>query len=106
MGCASACTNRAPATQRGYGRRGGVAPTWLGARGSRLAALRVHFTRNVLVHAPAGQRRVVQAPVATFFGQTTQRAARDQWCSVADQSRERFPRIAKLMDEAEDDVLA
>ena len=67
---------------------------------------RVHFMRNVLVHAPAGQRRVVSALVATIFAQTTERAARDQWRTVADQLRERFPKIAKLMDEAEDDVLA
>ena len=67
---------------------------------------RVHFMRNVLVHAPAGQRRVVSALVATIFAQTTERAARDQWRTVADQLRERFPKIAKLMDEAEDEVLA
>ena len=39
---------------------------------------RVHFMRNVLVHAPAGQRRVVSALVATIFAQTTERAARDR----------------------------
>jgi putative transposase len=67
---------------------------------------RVHFMRNVLVHAPAGQRRVVSALIATIFAQTTERAARDQWRAVADQLRERFPKIAKLMIDAEDDVLA
>ena len=72
----------------------------------QLAALPVHFMRNMLVHAPAGQRRVVSGLVATIFAQTTERAARDQWRTVADQLRERFPKIAKLMDEAEDDVLA
>ncbi len=60
----------------------------------------------MLVHAPAGQRRVVSALVATIFAQTTERAARDQWRTAADQLRERFPKIAKLMDEAEDDMLA
>lgn len=67
---------------------------------------RVHFMRNLLVHAPAGQRRVVSALVATIFAQTSEAAARDQWRIVADQLRERFPKLAKLMDEAEDDVLA
>jgi putative transposase len=67
---------------------------------------RVHFMRNVLVHAPAGQRRVVSALIATIFAQTTEAAARDQWRTVADQLRERFPKICRLMDEAEDDVLA
>ena len=67
---------------------------------------RVHFMRNVLVHAPAGQRRVASALVATIFAQTTERAARGQWRTVADPLREHFPKIARLMDEAEDDVLA
>jgi len=67
---------------------------------------RVHFMRNVLVHAPAGQRRMVSALIATIFAQETEAAARDQWRIVADQLRERFPKIARLMDEAEDDVLA
>ena len=75
-----------------------IAASWQRCRG--------HFMRNVLVHAPAGQRRVVCALVATIFAQTTERAARDQWRTVADQLRERFPKIARLMDEAEDDVLA
>lgn len=67
---------------------------------------RVHFMRNVLVHAPAGQRRVVSALIATIFAQDSEKAAREQWRVVADQLRARFPKIAKLMDEAEDDVLA
>jgi transposase-like protein len=67
---------------------------------------RVHFMRNLLVHAPAGQRRVVSALVATIFAQTSESAARDQWRIVADQLRERFPKLARLMDEAKEDVLA
>jgi putative transposase len=67
---------------------------------------RVHFMRNVLVHAPAGQRRMVSALIATIFAQETEPAARDQWRIVADQLRERFPKIARVMDDAEDDVLA
>lgn len=67
---------------------------------------RVHFMRNLLVPAPAGQRRVVSALVATIFAQTSERAARDQWRIVSDQLRERLSKLAKLMDEAEDDVLA
>jgi putative transposase len=67
---------------------------------------RMHFMRNVLVHAPVGQRRMVSALIATIFAQETETAARDQWRIVADQLRERFPKIARLMDDAEDDVLA
>ena len=67
---------------------------------------RVHFMRNVLVHAPVGQRRMVSPRIATIFAQETESAARDQWRTVTDQLRERFPKIARLMDDAEENVLA
>ena len=67
---------------------------------------RVHFMRNGLVHAPAGQRRLVSALIGTIFAQETESAARGQWRAVADQLRTRFPKISKLMDEAEEAVLA
>jgi putative transposase len=67
---------------------------------------RVHFMHNVLVHAPAGQSRMVSALIATIFAQETGTAARGQWRTVADQLRERFPKIARPMDDAEDGVLA
>ena len=67
---------------------------------------RVHFMRNVLVHAPAGQRRMVSALIGTIFAQEAESAARDQWRAVADQLRSRFPKIATLMDNCEDEVLA
>jgi transposase-like protein len=67
---------------------------------------RVHFMRNVLVHAPAGQRRMVSALIGTIFAQESEGAARSQWLAVAEQLRERFPKIAKLMNEAMEDVLA
>ena len=34
------------------------------------------------------------------------RSAREQWRRVSDGFRSRFPRLAELMDEAEEDVLA
>ena len=37
---------------------------------------RVHFMRNALVHAPAGQRRMVSALIGTLFAQETAAAAR------------------------------
>ena len=67
---------------------------------------RVPFMRNVLVHAPAGQRRMVSALIATLFAQETEAAAWDQSRTVTDQLRERLPKIARLMDDAENDVLA
>jgi putative transposase len=67
---------------------------------------RVHFLRNALAHAGKGQRQVVLALINTVFAQETQEAAIAQWRSVADQLRTKFPKLAALMDDAENDVLA
>ena len=67
---------------------------------------RVHFMRNALAHAGKTQRRMVAAAIGTVFVQDTAEAARAQWRTVADQLRERFPKLGALMDDAEHDVLA
>jgi putative transposase len=67
---------------------------------------RVHFMRNALAHAGRQGRRVVSAFIGTAFVQEDAEAARTQWRSVADQLRPKVPKLAKLMDQAEDDVLA
>jgi putative transposase len=66
----------------------------------------VHFLRNALAHAGKGQRQMVLALINTIFAQETPEAASDQWRAVADQLRERFPKLADMLDEAETDVLA
>ena len=67
---------------------------------------RVHFMRNVLAHAGRSGRRVVSAFIGTAFAQNHAKSARDQWRRVADQLRASVPKLAALMDQAEDDVLA
>ena len=67
---------------------------------------RVHFMRNALAHAGKSGRRVVAAFVATAFAQDTAAAAKAQWRQVADQVRARLPKLAALLDDAEEDVLA
>ena len=62
--------------------------------------------RNALAHAGKSGRRVVSAFVATAFAQSDATSARQQWCRVADQLRPKVPKLAALMDEAEEDVLA
>src|SRR3546814_15028593 len=62
--------------------------------------------RNVLAHAGKRGRRVVSAFIATAFAQQTPEAAKAQWRAVADQLRASVPKLAALMDSAEDDVLA
>ena len=67
---------------------------------------RIHFMRNVLAHAGKQGRRVVAAFIGTAFAQDDAGAAKTQWRQVADQLRQRVPKLAALMDEAETDVLA
>ena len=67
---------------------------------------RVHFLRNALAHAGKGQRQMVLAAINTAFAQDDFEAASKQWRAVADQLREKFPKLSQLMDESEADVLA
>jgi len=59
-----------------------------------------------MAHVPAKQRPAVMAMIKTIFAQETAAEAHAQWKTVADALRERAPRLAELMDEARDDVLA
>jgi transposase-like protein len=74
--------------------------------GSTWQRCRVHFMRNALAHVGAKQRQMVAAAIRTAFTQETQKAASTEWRAVANRLRARFPKLADLMDEAEDDVLA
>jgi len=67
---------------------------------------RVHFSRNAQPHAGKSGRRVVSAFTGTAFAEETPEAASVQWRKVADQLRPKVPRLATLMDTAEEDVLA
>lgn len=67
---------------------------------------RVHFMRNALAYAGKGQRQMVLALINTVFAQDTAETASAQWRIVADQLREKFPKLGAMMDTAEDEVLA
>lgn len=67
---------------------------------------RMHFSRNALAHAGKSGRRVVSAFIATAFAYERVDAAKGQWRKVADQLRPTVPKLAKLMDNAEEDVRA
>jgi len=67
---------------------------------------RVHFLRNALAYANKGQRQMVFALINTIFAQESAEAAHSQWRGVCDQLRERFPKLARMMEGAEHDVLA
>ena len=62
--------------------------------------------RNALCLVPKGTQQMVAATVRTVFVQPDAATARGQWRRVADQLRPRFPRVAQLLDDAEDEVLA
>jgi putative transposase len=66
---------------------------------------RVHWMRNALAHVPPAQRPAVVAMLKTIFAQDTAEAARTQWDQVAGALRERFPKLAELMEGARDEVL-
>ena len=67
---------------------------------------RVHCMRNCLAHVPKGQHDVVAAAIRTVFTQPDRRSAGTQWRQVAESLRARFPKLAAVLDAAEDDVLA
>ena len=67
---------------------------------------RVHFMRNALSLVPKVAQQMVGAPIRTVFAQPDAHSAREQWRRVSDGFRSRFPRLAELMDEAEEDVLS
>ena len=67
---------------------------------------RVHFARNALAHAGKSQRRLVSAWIGTAYAEPDAEGARRQWRTVADQLRPKVPKLATLMDAAEEDVLA
>ena len=67
---------------------------------------RVHFMRNALAHVPKGQHTMVSAAIRQAFIQPDQTGATQTWRHVADQLRQRWPKLGTCMDDAETDVLA
>ncbi len=67
---------------------------------------RVHWMRNALAYVPKGQQSMVAAAIRQVFLQPDRAAADQTFRHVADQLRERWPRLAAFMDESEHDVLA
>jgi transposase-like protein len=66
----------------------------------------IAWTPCALAHVPPQQRPAVIALLKTIFAQESAKAAHEQWAAVADGLRERFPKLAELMDSAREDVLA
>jgi putative transposase len=62
--------------------------------------------RNALSLVPKAAQQMVGTTMRTVFAQPDRESAREQWRRVAEGFRHRFPKLAELMDEAEDDMLA
>lgn len=75
-------------------------------QGASWQRCRVHFVRNALALVPKSAQQLVAATIRTVFVQPDAASAREQWRRVSDSFRDRFPRLADLMDDAESDVLA
>lgn len=67
---------------------------------------RVHWMRNALAHVGPKQRPAVVAMLKTIFAQESAEAAHKQWHHVADALRERYEKLAIMMDGSREEVLA
>ncbi|MGY2736638.1 transposase-like protein [Sphingomonas sp. UYP23] len=67
---------------------------------------RVHWMRNPLAHVGPEQRPAVVALLKTIFAQESAEAAHEQWHHVADALRERYEKLAIMMDGSREEVLA
>ena len=67
---------------------------------------RVHLARNLLSRVSKTHQPMVSAMLKTVYAEEHQKDAHARWSEVADKLRERFPDVARLMDEAEHGVLA
>ncbi len=85
------------------GLKGAIEAVLTGASWQRC---RVHFMRNALSTVPKEAQQMVGATIRTVFAQPDVQSAHQQWRRVADGFRGRFAKLAELMDEAEEDVLA
>lgn len=80
-----------------------IAATLAGASWQRC---RVHFMRNILAHVTKADNDTVANLVRSIFNQTTQEAAHDRLSEVVEILRDNHPRVAEMLVEAEEDILA
>lgn len=66
----------------------------------------VHFMRNVLAHVPRAAQQMVAAYIRTIFAQPDQETARAQLKQVGASMEGRFPKVAQMLYECEEDILA
>ncbi|MGB2950416.1 MAG: IS256 family transposase [Rhodococcus sp. (in: high G+C Gram-positive bacteria)] len=85
------------------GLKAAVAQQFTGASWQRC---RVHFMRNVGSTVSSKHVPPVMAAIKTIFAHTETDAVAAQWDQVADTLHESFPKVASMMRDAKEDVLA
>ena len=85
------------------GLKNAIVQTLAGASWQRCC---VHFMRNVHGKVSKAQQGVVTAAVRTIFAQPDATAAREQLRRVADTLEGKHPQVARMLEEAEADILA
>ncbi len=85
------------------GLKAAIAATLSGASWQRC---RVHFMRNVLRQVNKADADEVLALVRSIFAQTSQADAHHRLGEVVEQLRKSHPRVAEMLIEAEEDILA
>ena len=78
-----------------------IAEVFVGASWQRC---RVHFLRNVLALVPTTAQAMVAATVRTIFQQPDRAAAQAQLRQVCAALADRFPRVVRLLEEAEEEI--
>ena len=66
----------------------------------------VHFMRNILSHTSKKNSSEILAHIKSITGFKTPEGPRKQWKAVISTLEEKYPKIAQLMTEAEEEVLA
>ena len=66
----------------------------------------VHFMRNALAHVPRAAQQMVAAYIRTIFAQPDHTTAKAQLGQVGASLEGRFPRVAQMLYECEEDILA
>ena len=74
--------------------------------GSTWQRCRVHWMRNAQAYVPKGQQNMVSAALRQSFTQLDHQNASQTMRHVADQLRDKWPKLGAFIDESEADVLA
>jgi len=67
---------------------------------------RLHSMHNSLAHATRSGKRMISAFIGTAFAQEDAKSVKAEWRRVAHRLRSKVKKLADLLDEAAEDVLA